>query len=75
MASPSKIPSPVQNPLTSSPPLPTSPYHTDSIDDLLSLERIDSEGDSPLRKEKRSKEEGSLSDVGASPQRRRLDSG
>ena len=61
--------------MTSSPPLSTSPYRTDSIDDLLSLERIDSEGDSPLRKQKRGREEGSLSDVGTSPQRRHLDSG
>ena len=75
MATPSKISSSVQNPLTSSPPPSTSPYRTDSIDDLLSLERIDSEEDSPLRKEKRSREEGVLSDADAPSQRRRLDSG
>ena len=75
MASPSKIPPPVQNPLTSSPPPSNSPHRTDSIDDLFSLERIDSEEDSPPRKEKHSREDGVLSDVDAPLQRRRLDIG
>ena len=75
MTSPSKIPPPVQNPLTSSPPPSNSPHRTDSIDDLLNLEWVDSEEDSPPRKEKRNREEGVLFDVDAPSQRRRLDSG
>src|SRR5580700_6593729 len=75
MASPPKDPPCSHDPLTSSPRLPPSPRPTDSIDDLLSLERIDSEEDSLFQRSKRNREEGDSFGGDASSQRRRLDSG
>ena len=75
MASPSKDLPCSHDPLTSPSQLPPSPRPTNSIDDLLSLERVDSEEDSLFQRSKRNREEGDSFGGDASSQRRRLDSG
>ena len=75
MASPSKDLPCSQDPLTSPPQHPNSPRPADSIDELLNLERAESEEDSLFQRSKRRREEGDSFEGDALSQRRRLDSG